>query len=710
MTASSMAAAMLQVDVMFGGADMNTASAAENTALPQLALPPTIPFSTRRSYKQILLPNGLKVLLVSDKKAFRASAALCISGAGQFQEDPDIGGLAHLMEHMVSSAASKQDFEDWLTDQEGASNAFTAPDRVCYHFNVPPESFSGALLRFSELFLQEAVVKACRNEAILKREIRRVDSELDFRSDFNRAFYLVKSLINKDHPFSRFTQGSYDSLERIPSRKGIDVTAKLIEFFDTRYLPSRASLVVICPTDLDSLERWVAPFSSVLSSVDPASAKPVASKYTAPKSYGTKPSQYVLWHPKGDSPLTENIEKLSLQWLLERSYEGSGPVLTSTTIGFFISQLIDRRGPGSLYMYLLRRSWIPEGNQGLPRITFPIDVSGFQLMRLDIALTLEGFANRSAVVAAVYDCLQAVLQLTGGSFNVPDDILKQYVTIARLYGYNIAPRPPDAVELAFDSETYGMGGSCGVGTEGVWPIVPPLEDPNVLGDLRKGISDVLRVITDPKYAIIIITASNKSILQSRSSFVDDPIPPPLMSDRWKIEPISGARYLSDDFMSIYGQIEEWLTNRFEEDEIQSPSYNPLIPSKLRPPRAIKEQIMADGSRRLYYLDTMKDTVWREFVTKPTNLADRASWNDRAVDQDIGPDWQLYQTVSGALPLPMMPEEATCRCSLVIQLLSTRPARASVNQAAYAQLWLLSFDNTIQDLVSLLSHTALCLAS
>jgi hypothetical protein len=183
-----------------------------------------------------------------------------------------------------------------------------------------------------------------------------------------------------------------------------------------------------------------------------------------------------------------------------------------------------------------------------------------------------------------------------------------------------------------------------------------------------------------------------------------------MSDRWKIEPISGARYLNDDFMSIYGQIEEWITNRFEEDEIQSPSYNPLIPSKLRPPRPIKEQIVADGSRKLYYLDTMKDTVWREFVTKPTNLVERTSWNDRAVDQDIGPDWQLYQTVSGALPLPMMPEEATCRCSLVIQLLSTRPARASVNQAAYAQLWLLSFDNTIQDLVSLPSRTYLCLVS
>lgn len=150
------------------------------------SLDPIIPFSTRRQYKNITLSNGLKVLLVNDNKAFRASAALTIYGAGQFQEDSDLGGMSHLLEHMVSSA-SREDFEDWLSNYDGGSNAFTGPNMACYHFNVPPEFFSKSLLRFSELFQQSSVERVCRNEAVLKREIRRVNSELDFENEFARS-------------------------------------------------------------------------------------------------------------------------------------------------------------------------------------------------------------------------------------------------------------------------------------------------------------------------------------------------------------------------------------------------------------------------------------------------------------------------------------------------------------------------------------------
>mmetsp|Transcript_10212 Transcript_10212/g.15592 ORF Transcript_10212/g.15592 Transcript_10212/m.15592 type:complete len:215 (-) Transcript_10212:1498-2142(-) len=142
------------------------ATEAANAADEKFALlDPIIPFSSRRQYKNITLSNGLKVLLVNDNKSVRASAALTISGAGQFQEESDLGGMSHLLEHMVSSA-SKEDFEDWLSDFDGGSNAFTGPSIACYHFNVPPEYFSKSLGRFSELFQQNLVEKVCRNEAI----------------------------------------------------------------------------------------------------------------------------------------------------------------------------------------------------------------------------------------------------------------------------------------------------------------------------------------------------------------------------------------------------------------------------------------------------------------------------------------------------------------------------------------------------------------
>lgn len=100
--------------------------------------PLPMPFSSTRDMKVITLSNGLQVLMVNDKIASQSKAALVVDGAGQFTEYNDLPGLAHLMEHMVLSSNSnpnynrKGDFEEWLGDNEGSSNAFTAYDNVSF--------------------------------------------------------------------------------------------------------------------------------------------------------------------------------------------------------------------------------------------------------------------------------------------------------------------------------------------------------------------------------------------------------------------------------------------------------------------------------------------------------------------------------------------------------------------------------------------------
>ena len=95
-----------------------------------------LPFSSVRKQRTVLLSNGLPVILVNDKLSSRSSAALMVNGPGQFSDPLDIPGLAHLMEHMVSSCnvsddlSVNQDFEDWMEDVDGASNAFTGYEQV----------------------------------------------------------------------------------------------------------------------------------------------------------------------------------------------------------------------------------------------------------------------------------------------------------------------------------------------------------------------------------------------------------------------------------------------------------------------------------------------------------------------------------------------------------------------------------------------------
>jgi hypothetical protein len=117
--------------------DANAAGVGSSTSFNTLS----VPFSSVREQELITLSNGLEVLLVNDKLASQSTAALVVDGAGQFTDSEDLPGLAHLMEHMVLSSNSnsdstfgrnKGDLEEWLGENGGASNAFTAYHQVSF--------------------------------------------------------------------------------------------------------------------------------------------------------------------------------------------------------------------------------------------------------------------------------------------------------------------------------------------------------------------------------------------------------------------------------------------------------------------------------------------------------------------------------------------------------------------------------------------------
>jgi len=719
-----------------------------------------IPFSSRREYGDLLLSNGMRVVLVHDRDVPRASVALSIRGAGQFSDPEDLPGLAHLMEHMVLSSRGKSynpfreqddllvDFEEWLEDQEGASNAFTAPDMVCFHFTSPPEVLPEAVNHFSRLFRMESIEKVCQNnEGVLRREARRVDAELDFTTDESRKFYLLKSRANPEHPFARFGQGSIETLETTPQQEGIDVGNRLVQFFDEHYLPKNAVLVFVSPNNLRTLERFAAPFANMLSrrqsssasteerslqETNPSEQEPLL--YTTP--FLPKPheklSQTILLRSRDDPFFNENVETLTLDWPLELNYnnQGTDALISAKLVGFVIAQIIARRGPGSLYSFLVIQDWAPPGLKGLPRITFPIDVSGFQIMRMEIGLTVDGFGFRSEVIAAVYKSINVVLRISqpGQPFLLSRELMIQYLTVATIHGYALAPRPPDAVELGVDAQIFGVGSSRGVGVAGVWPLAPARNDEKGIAELRRVVASTLVIMADPTKAMVTIAASAKAISKSDRGAVDQPVPRSLFSPLWKVESMTGAPYFEEERVSNAGLVDPliWVTEQLEKEALGPPVLNPLIPTRLRPARPIVVRRASDGSSRFFYLESGKsddslrlsttgwgvsgDATWREFMTRSPkqsveDVYKRGSWEERALSTIVGEDWTLWQAVPSietieGLPLPIAPPEPTCRCSFVVQLLSRRPEKATSREAARAQLWLNSFDDSIRDLAEL----------
>jgi insulysin len=692
-----------------------------------------VPYSSVRRYKTVELSNGMTALLVSDKTARQSSAALTINGAGQFAEPSYLNGLAHLMEHIALSSqagrSNQGDFQEWLDGDyaEGFSNGFTAYEKVCFHFQCETSVFPEALDRFSNLFSDKAIQENCRNKEAVKREIRRVNSELDKNDLFTRELYLTKSLINPDHPYAKMTLGSTETLERIPAEADINVSKELYDFFTSKYQPDQTILVVVSSSSLSSLENMIQPFASTLSrqkkevvGEQQRRNQRIFPNFLLP----SKPINPIcLFREKATNEiLADNLEKISFQWALDQDYKdlrsnesfGTGitttkssygySVVTATEIGFVMAEILGRRGPGSLFQLLQKSRWIPEGNRGVPKISFPVDVSGFQIMRLEIVLTLLGFAKRSSVIAAVYECLGNLRS------NPPSrEMISQYCTVAQLYGHVLAPRPPDAIELAFDGQIYGVDGPFGVGTPG-WRLMPPPEDIVGVRNIQITMQAVLSRISDPSNAITIVTASQRAIQSSPGNGLDEPFPF-FSPASWDISPITQARYLPQNNI-LAGKINEWLVARQMEEKLQPPVLNPLIPPTLRPPRiplhnSVNTLISSNNEGQddnLQVFSTAVSSSSADAYAAYTAYEDSYDPTKSSLVRDY---WALLKVYShndniptGGLSLPRMPPEKSSRSVFVLQLMSSRPPRASAEMAAHAEVWRISLEYALSDLAEL----------
>ena len=108
--------------------------------LDAAAVPPrqTAP-NDQSAYRRFVLPNGMKVLLLSDPKLNVASAAVAV-GVGSLSDPPSRPGLAHYLEHMLFLGTEKfpgvEEFGEYLQRNGGYNNAYTARDRTNYHLEA----------------------------------------------------------------------------------------------------------------------------------------------------------------------------------------------------------------------------------------------------------------------------------------------------------------------------------------------------------------------------------------------------------------------------------------------------------------------------------------------------------------------------------------------------------------------------------------------
>ncbi len=203
-----------------------------------------------RDYAYEVLPNGFKLLVISDKKAQRAAAAVDV-GVGSASDPDAFLGLAHFLEHMLFLGTDQypdpDDYINYISDHGGNHNAFTAFDHTNYFFDIDPKHLHEGLKRFSRFFVAPTFA-----EAYVQRERNAVDSEYQakLREDGWRNMESLKQAVNRKHPYSRFSIGRLDTL---PAET---VRPALLDFYQRYYSADRMSAIITGREDSATLLQW----------------------------------------------------------------------------------------------------------------------------------------------------------------------------------------------------------------------------------------------------------------------------------------------------------------------------------------------------------------------------------------------------------------------------------------------------------------------
>ena len=93
--------------------------------------------------KEVVLDNGLTVVVVPDPSASLVSVKTFVR-AGSIDEQPFLGhGLSHYLEHVVAGGSTSVRTEDQYKEKisllGGAFNAYTTTDHTSYYINTVPE-------------------------------------------------------------------------------------------------------------------------------------------------------------------------------------------------------------------------------------------------------------------------------------------------------------------------------------------------------------------------------------------------------------------------------------------------------------------------------------------------------------------------------------------------------------------------------------------
>jgi secreted Zn-dependent insulinase-like peptidase len=340
----------------------------------------------QREYATFILPNQLKVLIVSDPSTDKAAASLDVF-IGSSSDPENRQGLAHFLEHMLFLGTQKypqpDEYQSFVSTHGGNHNAYTAFEHTNYYFDIDKDYLAPALDRFAQFFIAPLF-----SPDYVDREKNAVHSEYQSRkkNDNIRLHQAWKQVANPQHPFTNFSVGSLDTLS---DRANSNVRDELIDFHKRHYSANIMALVVVGREPLAVLKQLV------------------SEKFSAIRNTGASTLEVAepLFEP-GKLPARLNVIPLKDRRLMRLTFPipPLNPHYRAKPVDQ-IANLLGHEGKGSLFSLLKSKGWADKLSAG-PRMNHlhgaTFDVS--------IELTEAGLQHIDDIGSHVFQYIRLIRQ------------------------------------------------------------------------------------------------------------------------------------------------------------------------------------------------------------------------------------------------------------------------------------------------------------
>eukprot|EP00794_Sanderia_malayensis_P007262 gene7262-8072_t len=335
----------------------------------------------KRDYKGYILPNKLKVVLVSDTTTEKAAASVDVH-IGHLSDPVDLPGLAHFCEHMLFLGTEKYPSENaytqFLNEHGGHSNAYTSAEHTAYFFDVRAECLREALDLFAQFFLGPLF-----NEDATDREVNAIESEnqKNLLNDYWRINQLDHSTSKPDHPYNRFGTGNLLTLKTRPEQKNINPREELLKFHNDFYSANIMCFTIVGKESIEELEAMAIPLFGKVENKD------ITIKEYSQHPFGEDQLQLQLnIVPVKDSKnlyLTFPLPDLEKHFLSKPDH--------------YVAHLIGHEGDGSLLSVLKKKGWINLLSAGSNK-----GGKGFMFFIVNMELTDDGFDHVDEIILHVF--------------------------------------------------------------------------------------------------------------------------------------------------------------------------------------------------------------------------------------------------------------------------------------------------------------------